>query len=1341
MKYPVDIRKTIYASVASVRCGSDKGTGFFVAPDTLLTARHVVAEWENNQQPVIVMAGEKSIVCEVESIAEDGDNVDVVVLRCKDYSQEDHLKLLAAEFNEERQLTIVGYPREFGNCEELISIGVQDRMSVTKEDYDTTVVRTDALAFTSYKGFSGSPVLNEKGSVIGIVLSQYNNSLGYVSIKRLFSLLEAKNISVSKDWQSEDFSPCGRGASQRQVEKALSYASLRYNKNLHVENKPLNEEVKLFALREKRVEIEKELLRIELDAIKSFRTDLAKYRKGDYESLFGIMKEWRTNNPDNSKWTSDEKIFFEKAYTELQSNIDKWGRSKKQIVVFRGNAGMGKTHYVCDTAKRLCESMNVYLLFGSRFTGSKEFEVQLYEMMGISGKGLEALNDQMVIENSNALIIIDALNEGATDGFWQMAMRRMCCLLKKCDRLKLMVTFRNDENFDLYEEYDSINLIGFEENTKTAVRKYFEYYHIDDANGELFKKYRKEFCEPLFLSMFCVVAQRNMRFLSKDFAYSDLFHQYLKYRNEQVSSGVDEDPHRNVTEKALMKFAHYSLYYNGCNNISREKARHYADQICRNRTWSKSLLYWLLKENLMLSTGFEGENLMFGYQKMGDFLMADSFVRSKRPDNDKIDVILKIGSNIKYNSYHRFVIALLADWNLTPKLLERDNSTDLAQAILQSLKHQGKNTRVCLEWIKSHKIFTPEILHDHFDRLPLDVFMSAHQSLKVMEMYERDLQWTVEVNRIYNHRYHAAVLETFICISLSDESDEEWRKVTILLGWLCTTPHPYMRGRVMRRLVELFEKRPDMTLFALNEFHDCNDPYVVQVITSAVYGHLLRRRNAKEAAEIAESVAQHFYQNRQAPTDTLIRQWTMQTLAYADELNSDNKYMKFVSPPFVSPNPFDSIIDEDNQIDKTYFGESNGSKRMYETLFSGMSDFSRYVIGTNNDTESHVFLKEENGHGKCLLLEDLKLMVGNMAKHEFKWADDLGKLDNQIYSEGRYHNQTERFGKKYLWLALYKAYALLSDHWRMVDHSRFVFSPTLDDAADVPCPWYSDLYSRIDPSIIAPSDVMPYTAFETGKMENVKTVSNAQWLAEDYPIQEPRLELTDTDGTQWIVLTCYDGHKTPDKDGCIKDLFLFSNAAFVNSKDLEKYRQWAKEIDFYGRWMPERRNGSIDYLWSEYPWADTYKRTLRDAKDWQEPNDAMFKINLSYEAQLQEEWIGLNEDEINLREVCMPNHLVMEALNLYAAERGAVRDKANGTIVARNFESGKMNGLAIRKDYLDRYLSDNRQALVFYSLGEKYVTKKDTYYSMGNRYDLSGAYYYDNGSISEIQPMHISNTL
>lgn len=71
----------------------------------------------------------------------------------------------------------------------------------------------------------------------------------------------------------------------------------------------------------------------------------------------------------------------------------------------------------------------------------------------------------------------------------------------------------------------------------------------------------------------------------------------------------------------------------------------------------------------------------------------------------------------------------------------------------------------------------------------------------------------------------------------------------------------------------------------------------------------------------------------------------------------------------------------------------------------------------------------------------------------------------------------------------------------------------------------------------------------------------------------------------------------------------------------------------------------------------------------------------------------------------------------------------------------RKNGLAMRKEYLDQYLSDNNLALVFYSLGEKYIIQKGTYQSMGQRYDLSGAYCYHDNSFDEIQPMHISNTL
>ena len=1341
MKYPIKIGKVIYASVVPVECGNERGTAFFVAPDTLVTARHVVVEHFVSNVPVIVSA-EKHVLCDVEFIAEEGVNVDVVLLRCKDYQQKDFLKLLAAEFNEDRPLTIVGYPKEFGNNSDLISIEVQDRLGNRKEDYDTTVVRTDALAFTSYKGFSGSPVLNEKGSVIGIAVNQFGSSLGYASIKSLVMRLEEHGVIVSKDWQSEDFSPCGRGTSQRQVEKAVSYAALRYNRDLHVGNSEFDEEVDSFALRYLRTNKEQEIKAIESNAIKIFGSELAGYNKGDYDELFAMLRAWRDRNSESQSWTSDITDFYRDEYSNLQALINKWRLCDNQMVLLKGKAGMGKTHYVCATAERLCKEMNVYLLFGSRFSEDQDFESQLYDMMGIGENDLRKLNDKMVEEESNALIIIDALNEGATEQFWEREIKVLEALLQACKRIKLMLTYREGEGKFLTSPCETINMRGFESNTDEAIQRYFDYYRIDDTDGELRQRYFSEFSEPLFLTMFCIVASQDLRYMMDDFTYSDLFHQYIKYRNDMVAKGVDEDSHRNVTEKALMKFANYSLYYNDCKDIPRKKARHYADQICRNRLWSNNLLNWILKENLMLATGRNGETLMFGYQKMGDFLMADIFAHSKMTDKNKVDFILEKGTHREYASYRRFIKALLSEWKLTPQLLKRKNSINMRHLILDSLRHHGKSNQAILKWMQNNNIFSVEILHNFLQDLTLEVFMSAHRVLKSADMVRRDRAWTTMVNQEYSHRLDAKRFTEFIAITPNHDTDEEWSKIVILLCWMCTSPHPYVRGAIMRRLVEIFGNRPQMALFALNEFFDCNDPYVVQVVTCAIYGYLLRKRDANEAAKIADLILQFFYQDHKAPEDILVRQWTMLILSLADELNGTDDHFGAIKPPFTSQDPYDLVVDKAENISDKYFGESHGSGKMYETLFSRMSDFNRYIIGTNSRTNSDVFLKKEGDSFQALPLTDIMLMVANITKHDFHWNDELGKLDDDVYSESRYNNLTERFGKKYFWLALYKVDALLSDHLKVADGCNYLYSPTEDDIDPIPYPWHTREYSRIDPTILNASDTLTYTSFLVENLENVQEITNEQWMSEEYLIQKPRLTVKDTDGSEWVVLTCYDGYKVDAEENTVKDLFLFSNAAFIKYTDLEIFWRWAKNQNFYGRWMPERRNGSIDYLWNEYPWADTYKRTLRDVNDWENPgNGANFKINLSYEAQLQEEWIGLDETEMYLKEANMPNHLVMETLNLYTAERGVVRDKNDHAIVTRNFSIGKMNGLAMRKDYLDKYLSENNLALVFYSLGEKYITQKGTYQSIGHRYDLSGAYCYHDGNVEEIQAMHISDTL
>ena len=65
---------------------------------------------------------------------------------------------------------------------------------------------------------------------------------------------------------------------------------------------------------------------------------------------------------------------------------------------------------------------------------------------------------------------------------------------------------------------------------------------------------------------------------------------------------------------------------------------------------------------------------MFGYQKMGDFLMADIFMHNKMTDKNKVDFVLEKGTRREYASYRRFIIALLSEWKLTPQLLERKES-------------------------------------------------------------------------------------------------------------------------------------------------------------------------------------------------------------------------------------------------------------------------------------------------------------------------------------------------------------------------------------------------------------------------------------------------------------------------------------------------------------------------------------------------------------------------------------------------------------------------------------------------------------------------------------------
>jgi hypothetical protein len=1343
MKFPIEIKKRLYGAIVPVKCGSNRGTAFFIKKDTLLTARHILEDYAISEEKVLIQIGNKSVECQVQYIAEEEDPVDVVILRTNVYKHDHCLPLLSAVFNEERTLCIMGYPTEIVNGTDIINIDIHDKVNTTRNEYDTAVVRTDSLALQSYKGFSGSPVLNEKGSVIGITLKQLYGCLGYCSVNSIKERLKLYDLNVSEDWQSEDFSPLGRGTSQRQVKKAIEYAALRYNADLHVENEKLDKIIDLFAIKGKQDKLYKRLSRLESIAlsIKYIYKRLHKYKKSDYKSLYNdLEKIYADYRKERSNEIEIEVTkFFQEELPQFKADIELIPYCQNKLLMINAEAGIGKTHYMCATAQRLSKQINVYLLFGSKFTSQEDFELQLVRMLGIENKSLEDLDDAMEEQHSSALIIIDAINEGATNVFWNRDLKNVGSKVNKLKSLRVIVTYR-DGDFEpskFLKDWEQVPMEGYGLRVREAVEKYFAYYQIRDENGLICNRFLLEFNNPLFLSIYCQVVSQDFSFIKPNFSYIELFRKYIGYRNIIVSAGVDEDAHRNVTEKLLDKLAMYSLFYDSCKDIPRAKARHYADQICRNRTWHNSLLYWTIKENLLLETGMDGERLMFGFQKIGDFLMADAFCKSKMKDSAKIDFVIEKSECKQYHLYRRFLTALFSEWSLMPKLLERNLHAHkhLQDILFKSLNYRTSNNDFVFSWMEKNHVFSLSILHNLLTKLPERVFFMAHTSLMKESLVNRDKKWTTSVNDIYKS-FIPGNVDDFLGLEIEKN---DYRKYLILLGWMCTSTHPFIRGRVLRKLVSLFDKAPDLSQEALELFASCNDMCVVEIIVCSIYGHLLRNRNKKECARIAELILKLFYAEGKAPNDILVRQWTMLILQYADYLDKDNAFEEKLEIPFNSENPY-SLISSDLNNNENYFGLTDGSKRLYETL-CGFSDFNRYILGSNSYSESRVFYKKDGDKYQPVPLQDIRNIMANIIMNEYGWDDELGELDNNEYSTSRYDNNTERFGKKYLWMALHKTDAILSDHCSIPKRRFYGYDmPKQEDMAAKPYPWLTDEHSTIDPSILDKEENDLFSSIDNA-LENVDNIGNEQWMDEEYKLPAPRLLLKDKNDEDWVLLTGYDGHKTKAENNTIKDLFLYTNAGFVKKEEIYAYKKWAKKQNFHGRWMPECRNGSTDYLWNEYPWAGTYTRQLYE---WEKENcykEPGFKLLLSYEAQLQENWLGLNESDNWPTEVCMPNHHIMEYLKLYTAERGVVREISTKKIVSVNIRIGRLKGLAMRKEYLLKYLAHSGYDLVFYSLGEKLVRAKDSYQNIGKFYDLSATYSYENKSIVEIQPIHISQIL
>lgn len=1330
--------ETIHKTTVKVVCGGEQGTAFFITPNKLLTAWHVVANSVNGED-VFTSYG---IKCAVKPIK---DNVDVALLTVENDYNAHCVSLLAMPKTGEQPLTMYGFP----NSRIGTSVGIDYSLRTSavykgldSDDFDAYAEMVDNRRISQFRGYSGSPIFVEDESVIGIVTNQLDGYIGYVSIENIKNELEAEGIEIDTNSNNHDDSPYGGKRCRDLTKHVVNRVGERYKEKVHQDDKGLATILK--SIRDAKAYADEcKNLEEALATLNSKYSVDIKY--DDLEKL--IIQDYRDKLQDN-----DQKIEITKGLEEILSQYDKIEKRKRCLIV-SGNAGTGKTqqmcHFACTSNER--GTTQTYLFLGSDFdtTNNETIEEQISRLCGFSSKEyLKELNEKAANNGVRYFFIIDALNEGLNDSYWEGALKAFAGRISTFGNLAFVVTIRSpfDRLYGLTEmkEFDQYRIKGFD-NPDAACKDYFREYNII-PNHTLNVKLN----DGLLLSTYCSVYRSIDSFKEKELnSLIFLFTKLVEIRNRRISQIVDEDTNRNISDIFLRKLAKASLLQN-CSAISRKTARNISRRTLPLRFWSNSLLGAMLKENLLLGTTenkpYDSDDTVgFEYELMEDVYRAMAFFDIKYRDKQwKLNHLIELSKQKENRSrINDFIAVVCGLWSEVygKEIAEEEGFSYelLGNFYIEGLRYKKEplaSTKQAENFFKQkgklegYKI----LLSQYFDLDDANYVISKLDILKTMSLHERDMVWTEAVNYQYDEDNMLTILATFNIHDMFYNFDGTKKRTnklqidkhTLMLCWICASSYPIVRAYSIRRMAETFVEMPSLVIEMIDKMHDVDDPYIIEGLYAAVYGYMLVSEDKKLIGDIAKKVYEYNFDNKSPMPDVVVRDWMLRILDKDRAVNGSD-YFERAKPPYKSE-PLDLNYEIDNI--ENFFGTSVGSRKLQYSLLSRQdmldSDFNRYILGSNSSNVSRVLttnpLESSNEDNSVML--DLRLQEQLMAKQiiDWGWNDELGHLDDTRTTPYRSENEIERIGKKYQWMALHNVEARMMDYYRMVEEFSSWQKYNKEYIA-TNYPWLSKRHPYFDPTLTLTKEFV-FDEFKIPTIDFHAELEDNEWVKAHFSNDDvqPVMEIKGEDD-DWVLLMSW--HFLHSNDNHRKDGFIYCNSLFVENNDADKFQEWAKEQSFVGRWMPEPCD-NINHLLLEYPWTRTIDFSKYEKEDYVGENCPCDIFHSTY-VQLQENTMGAYQDQSG--SVTLPSYSFMEKFNLHVVPTSNRCDVCcadnESKIHAYTHYKDAIHTLYVRRESLLKYLQENKRTLFYYLISERSLvfqrqTMAHKEYSSVAKYDEDG---------------------
>jgi len=985
------------------------------------------------------------------------------------------------------------------------------------------------------------------------------------------------------------------------------------------------------------------------------------------------------------------------------------GAATTHSLLLVGPAGIGKTHAIVSAAlRRMATGGYSLVVFGDDFGQAEPWEV-IRSKLGFGGAVeratlFECL--QACADNTGLpfVVYIDALNESPRNTRWKSKLPELLVQCKPYSGIKVCVSTRDtyrDLVVDARFPGFAFEHVGFAGQEFEAVQAFAAHYGLDTEITPLFTP---ELSNPLFLHLACKTLKeegRNALDVSLP-GFTALLESHLKHSDALVRGRLHYSNPRNLVRAAMMRLAEVLT-----QNLPRQRTWEACIAVLQSLVGAEvpaeSLLKELEHEGLVILSGADNDTWLvrMGYQRYGDLLRAMSLVESFGQSSgvDLVALAQKLSAVPADDEGLLEALAAVLPEKTGVEVTEVALGLDPALAHRLFINALPWRSRASITYnVDDHvyaALYTPglwQTVYEVFFRLSLvpEHRLNAENwlspFLRRTSLVNRDAYLSVAAFKSFDDKGAVwSLINAALRADINRWPADSRRLAAFALAWLTATADRRVRDLSAKALARVVASQPELGRELAREFEDCDDDYILESISLAIYSAcLLAPDRRADFLPALDGLLTYTFDTPNVLVRDSIR-LLASLLKDAGISKQLDKRLKAYPAKVAAPSAWPTLADakpllelEDLPLNMKLWGSTIGPDFWRYQVESEICDFDLEAAGISYENIA------------CwLMVETLKLGYPGLKQ----CALNTDQAINSEFGGGRGRKgYADRLGKKYYWILLHRLIGVLADNFAPKQHSYSTAKPGPEHlwSVDVRKVDLTDVRD-ISPLREYPDEMLrgPRYAFPDKATADIK-----KWVQlDDLTPHAECIMRVSAAGDEWVALSlsAKDNDRLPGDDSWNKPYLgvdLFYTSIFVDAAASTSATTVAGRDAFDS-------HGSSCYrgYFAEYPDGAVFDQLAEQGDFNRGPNGMQFsEVTLSRGGEWEYDYSYTTAERAeHLRVPC--RDLVRQLSLRWDRQRGWV--DPGGELVVFESHAKRRSGLFVRRSSLNKYLSATGQKLVY----------------------------------------------